>query len=448
MKERATTRVSRSKSRSVSPAPSRSRRRSRSRDRNSRERSRERRKERELEDEEEQYERRKLEKKLREKEAAYQERLKNWEGRERKKSREYEKENEREEERKIEEGREARRLREFLEDYDDLRDDPKFYKGSALGRRQKEREKEKELDNRDRQREKEEFEEIKRKLFEEGHPDAETEVARMEREREEHLQPRLHLQEIKQPSQASVLAASGDESDSGSGGPPSNLAIRPSSPPQPPEHSQKVANLQHQNVMAERKPSPSLSTSPISTDSRISAPAPGISPDSSSLPGISTDGRRRKLTIVDVFNQDDDDSHEPKKRKLIPLDYDDEKSTPTEKKGATAEEKRQKIKQLIENIPTAKDELYSYVVDWDVVDQGLMDKRIKPWVTKKIVEYIGEEEPTLTEFICQKVVARSSPQSIQNDVAMILDDEAEVFVVKMWRLLVYEIEAKKLGLVK
>ena len=48
-----------------------------------------------------------------------------------------------------------------------------------------------------------------------------------------------------------------------------------------------------------------------------------------------------------------------------------------------------------------------------------MDKRIKPWVTKKIVEYIGEEEPTLTDFICQKVVAHSPPQSIQNDVAMV-----------------------------
>ena len=30
----------------------------------------------------------------------------------------------------------------------------------------------------------------------------------------------------------------------------------------------------------------------------------------------------------------------------------------------------------------------------------------------------------------------------------VLDEEAEVFVVKMWRLLVYETEAKKAGLVK
>ena len=32
-----------------------------------------------------------------------------------------------------------------------------------------------------------------------------------------------------------------------------------------------------------------------------------------------------------------------------------------------------------------------------------MDKRVGPWINKKIIEYIGEEEPTLTEFICNKV---------------------------------------------
>lgn len=35
-----------------------------------------------------------------------------------------------------------------------------------------------------------------------------------------------------------------------------------------------------------------------------------------------------------------------------------------------------------------------------------------------------------------------------NFLLQVLDEEAEVFVVKMWRLLIYEVEAKKLGLVK
>ena len=77
-----------------------------------------------------------------------------------------------------------------------------------------------------------------------------------------------------------------------------------------------------------------------------------------------------------------------------------------------------------------------------------MEKRIKPWVTKKIVEYIGEEEPTLTEFICSSIMSRKGAESILADIRVVLDDEAEVFVVKMWRLIIYEIEAKRNGLSK
>ena len=38
-----------------------------------------------------------------------------------------------------------------------------------------------------------------------------------------------------------------------------------------------------------------------------------------------------------------------------------------------------------------------------MVDSTLMEKRIKPWINKKIIEYIGEEEQSLVEYICQKV---------------------------------------------
>jgi len=179
--------------------------------------------------------------------------------------------------------------------------------------------------------------------------------------------------------------------------------------------------------------------------------------------------KRKKLSVGDVFNTDDDDeaSAAVKKRKLIPLTYSEEEKAAVQPTGAEAaaaraaallskpastatraEEKRKCIKNLIERIPTAKDELFAYQLDWTMVDTTLMDRRIKPWVNKKIVEYIGEDEPTLSEFICKKVMANSQPDAILSDISMVLDDEAEVFVVKMWRLLIYETEAKKLGLVK
>ncbi|KAK3091914.1 hypothetical protein FSP39_023680 [Pinctada imbricata] len=436
---------------------SRTRSRSRSRDRDirkrSRSRDRDRRRDRDAEDEEEAYERRKLEKKLREKEAAYQERLKAWEARERKKAREYEKEREREDERKAEEVREARRLKEFLEDYDDERDDPKFYKGSCLMRRLKEREKEREADTRDRQREKEELDEIKRKLLEEGHPDPEAELEKIEREREEHLKPRLNLNEESSrspsPKEARETSEAEEEDEPMPEEKPAPLPPNMKATMRPVEASNGASSMSEDNEDSNFPPASEDSQGPMYGPSKEESQKLGFSglklgAGSPSEGGIS--GKRKKLTIGDVFNQDDDDSGEgAKKRKLVPIEYDDDKA---EKKPTTAEEKRVKIKQLIESIPTAKDELFAYPCDWSIVDQSLMDKRIKPWVNKKIIEYIGEEEPTLTDFICQKVMARSGPQNILNDVAMVLDEEAEVFVVKMWRLLVYETEAKKLGLVK
>ena len=51
--------------------------------------------------------------------------------------------------------------------------------------------------------------------------------------------------------------------------------------------------------------------------------------------------------------------------------------------------------------------------------QTLMDRRIRPWVNKKIVEYIGEDEPTLSDFICKKVISHSSPSNILADISMV-----------------------------
>ena len=85
------------------------------------------------------------------------------------------------------------RLKEFLEDYDDLRDDPKYYKGSALARRMKARDLEASDDNRDRQKEKTEMEELKAKLKEEGHGDDSAEIIRLDENLSSHLRPMLHL---------------------------------------------------------------------------------------------------------------------------------------------------------------------------------------------------------------------------------------------------------------
>lgn len=84
-----------------------------------------------------------------------------------------------------------------------------------------------------------------------------------------------------------------------------------------------------------------------------------------------------------VFNKFDDEEadEQPRKRKLVPLDYgDDDKSLGLDgaeisgaKGSINTEEKRKHIKSLIEKIPTARPELFSYPLDWTMVDSVKTD---------------------------------------------------------------------------
>jgi RNA-binding protein 25 len=115
----------------------------------------------------------------------------------------------------------------------------------------------------------------------------------------------------------------------------------------------------------------------------------------------------RRLFVVDFLDYSED-----KKAKK-----DGEKKS--EESLKSQEEKKKHIKSLIEKIPTEKDALFAYQLDWTAIDNNLMERKIRPWINKKIIEYIGEPEPTLVDFICSKVLAGSQPQVILQDVQMV-----------------------------
>lgn len=153
--------------------------------------------------------------------------------------------------------------------------------------------------------------------------------------------------------------------------------------------------------------------------------------------------KKKKIEVKDVFNNEEEGEEVvgPKRRKLVPLDYDDKNNASAAKSkksnngngplpavGSTgkdenaiksSEEKRRHIKNIIDRIPTEKEDLFKYPLDWEEIDNTLMEKKIRPWINKKIIEYIGEPEPTLVDFICSKVMAASLPQSILDDVQMV-----------------------------
>ena len=92
-----------------------------------------------------------------------------------------------------------------------------------------------------------------------------------------------------------------------------------------------------------------------------------------------------------------------------------------------------------------------------------MDNRIIPWIKKKLTEIIGDEEPTLVDFVSTRLKAKTKPEYILQEIKVALgkftfnlltnhkqmnfiEEEADMFVVKLWRLLIYETEARKEGI--
>lgn len=384
------------------------------------------RRERELEEEEK--ERKRAERKARDKETSYQERLRKWETREAKMARQYENDKMKELRRKEDEEKEARKLREFLEDYDDDRDDEKFYKGSKLERRLGEREREAAKDAEDRAREKEEIEELRVQILNEGHADANAELER----RMAALEGRKHVEVVDLEAEQPAIVA--------------EVGV---SPPMHDDHTVPEVIPMDEDIsnppLESTTPSPKATESPTKAVEKVEKQQPP-----QSKPLLQIQPTKKKIDVKDVFNQDDDDMGLGKKKKLAPLPpmsmpttttTTSSSSSSSEKKKTSLEDKR---KLIIDSIPTDKKNVFEYNIEWDLVDNQLMEKRVRPWVNKKIAEYIGEPEPTLADFICSKVLAGSSPSSVLDDVQMVLDEEAEVFVVKMWRLLIYEIESKKL----
>lgn len=54
---------------------------------------------------------------------------------------------------------------------------------------------------------------------------------------------------------------------------------------------------------------------------------------------------------------------------------------------------------------------------------------------------MGEEE-SYVDFICSQVKSKITPEKLLNEVQAVMDDDAEEFTMKLWRLVIYETEAK------
>lgn len=152
---------------------------------------------------------------------------------------------------------------------------------------------------------------------------------------------------------------------------------------------------------------------------------------------------RRTVAEVEGLLEDEEDIDKGSKRTLIPIKFDPSTSSSA---GMTDEERDQAVRQLAARIPTEKEGLWAWDVKWDMMDETVIIEKLRPFVEKKIMEYLGVQEQLLVEVVEAHIRAKGKPQDLVEQLEGALDEEAEVLVKKLWRMIVFYSESEYKGL--
>jgi RNA-binding protein 25 len=94
---------------------------------------------------------------------------------------------------------------------------------------------------------------------------------------------------------------------------------------------------------------------------------------------------------------------------------------------------------LIDQIPTETKALFAYPIHWSNVDKyKIVQEKITPWIKKKTIEYLGEEAPSMVQFVLNQLQKHASPLVLLDELSIVLEEDAEELVKLLWRKLAFE----------
>jgi len=117
---------------------------------------------------------------------------------------------------------------------------------------------------------------------------------------------------------------------------------------------------------------------------------------------------RRTVAEVEGLLEDEEEADSSAKRTLIPIKFD----SAADAMGLTEEERTQAVRQLAADIPSDKEGLWKWPVKWDFVEETVLSEQLKPFVEKKVVEYLGVQEQMLVEVAEDHIRKRGAPQAL------------------------------------
>ncbi|KAG1113774.1 hypothetical protein G6F42_014371 [Rhizopus arrhizus] len=152
-----------------------------------------------------------------------------------------------------------------------------------------------------------------------------------------------------------------------------------------------------------------------------------------------------KRNTLGGADEDEEEEAKKKRRVLVPLDYGDIDQVKTDyedEEPLSSEERQRRVKDLIDSIPSSQEDLWKYSVKWDELNEDLIETKLHPFVSKKIVDLLGMEEDDLVKFVLQFIREKKGPDELVSELEGALDEDALVFVMKLWRAVIFETERK------
>ena len=99
----------------------------------------------------------------------------------------------------------------------------------------------------------------------------------------------------------------------------------------------------------------------------------------------------------------------------------------------------EQLKALFEAVPKSKKALYKYPIDYNLIERAdIIERKIKPWISSKLQEYLGTDEDELVKLIIKKVKKQTPPQQIQDRLEIVFEKDAETLVMKLWKSMIFE----------
>ena len=107
-------------------------------------------------------------------------------------------------------------------------------------------------------------------------------------------------------------------------------------------------------------------------------------------------GVPQRRTIAEVEGLlDNEDTEQGPRRQLVPMQLEPLSASAT----MTEEEISRAVRALAQEIPSDKDGLWAWDVKWEHMDDAVIRDKLRPFVEKKVVDYLGVQEEMLVEAV-------------------------------------------------